>query len=98
MTSLPEPNVTTGPATISVAAVVYDMIAINIPDSFVGVVAEIEARIEEQQTSDSAPIIFTARINSRGQQPTLMIPQRSVAAIDKSSAYFVKVSNHRNIA
>ena len=80
---------------ISIAAVIYDTIAINIPGAFDSVIAEIEARIEKQQTMpNSAPIIFTARINSHGQQQTTMIPQENITAIEKESTYFVKVSDH----
>ena len=79
---------------ISVAAVIYDTIAINIPGAFDSVIAEIEARIEKQQTMpDSAPIVFTARINSHGQQQTIMIPQENITAIEKGVIYFVKVSD-----
>ena len=81
---------------ISVAAVIYDMIAINISGAFVSMIAEIEARIEKQQTlPDSVPIIFTAHINSRGQQlMTIMIPPESITAMEKGSTYFIKVSDH----
>ena len=92
-----EQNATTGhgPTVISVAAVVYDRIAINIPGAFVSVVAEIEARIEKQQTMpDSAPIIFTAHINSHGQQPIITIPPESITAMEKDSTYLIKVSDH----
>ena len=79
---------------ISVAAVIYDTIAINIPGTFDSMIAEIEARIEKQQTlPDSAPIIFTSRINSHGQQQTITIPQENITAIEKESTYFVKVSD-----
>ena len=89
-----EQNATTGPTMISVAAVVYDTIVINIPDGFVSVIAEVEARIEDQLTMpDLAPIIFTAHINSRGQQQTITIPQENITAIKKESIYFVEVSD-----
>ena len=88
-----EQNVTTGPTAITVAAVVYDRIVINIPDAFVSVVAEIEARIEEQRTMpDSTPIItFMALINSHGEQQAITIPQEDVSAIEKGTTYFVEV-------
>ena len=91
----PEQNATTVPTMINVAAVVYDKVAINIPNAFVSVIAEVQAQIEKQQTMpDSAPIIFTARINSRGQQQTITIPQENITVIEKESTYFVKVSDH----
>ena len=67
---------------------------INIPDAFVSVVAEIEARIEQQQTPpDSTPIItFMTRVNSLTQQQTITIPQGTIGAIEKESTYIVKVS------
>ena len=92
-----EQNVTIiGPTVpmISVAAVVYDMIAVNIPDA--GVVASIEARIEEegQIKPNSAAIIFTARINTHRQPLMIMIPQESIIAMEKGSNYSIKVSDH----
>ena len=85
---------------ISVAAVVYDTIVLNIPEALRNLIAKIEIKINDQQTSGKASIIFTASImdgNSHGQQMRFTIPQRNITAIDKSSAYFVQVSDHRKI-
>ena len=87
---------------ISVGAVVYDAIVLNIPNTLVSVIDEVEARIEERQApSDSVaqtkpPIIFTEPImvRSRDQQLIITIPQENITAIEKGSAYFVKVSDH----
>ena len=93
VTGPPEQNVTTGPTTITVAAVVYDRIVINIPDAFVSMVAEIEAQIEQQQTPpNSTPITFMVRVISHRQQQTITIPPEDISAIEKESTYILKVS------
>ena len=92
----------TEPTTISVAAVVNDVIVLDVPDALVSMIDEVEVQIEEQQTaSDSepqtkAPIMFTARImisRSGGQQLTITIPSEDISTMEKGSAYFVKVSD-----
>ena len=81
--------------------VVYDTIVLNIPNALRNLVAGIEVRIDEQQTPGAqtgSPITFTASLlmgSFSGQQLRFTIPQRSIAAIDKSSAYFAKVSDHK---
>lgn len=87
---------------IGVGAVVHDVIVLNIPNTLANVTNKLEVRIEERQvstdsvTQTKAPIIFTTSFmaidNSRGQQQTIMIPSEKIAAFEKSSAYFVKVS------
>ena len=90
------------PTMISVGAVVHDVIVLNIPSTLASVTDKVEVRIEERQvstdsaTQTEAPIIFTTSFmaigNSRGQQQTIMIPSGKIAAFEKGSAYFVKVS------
>lgn len=95
--SPPGPNDTIDePAIISVLAVVDDIIVLNIPTTLASVLDKVEARIEERLTSATqvqtkAPIIFTASISP---QLIIRIPQRNITAIEKGSAYFVKVSDH----
>ena len=87
---------------ISVGAIVYDAIVLNIPNTLISVIDKVGVRIEEQQApSDSGaqtkpPIIFTApvMVRSRDQQLIITIPQENITAIEKDSAYFVKVSDH----
>ena len=101
--SPPGPNDTIDePSIINVGAVVYDAIVLNIPNTLVSVIDKVEARTEERQApSDSVaqtkpPIIFTAPImvRSRDQQLIITIPRENITAIEKGSAYFVKVSDH----
>lgn len=98
--SPPGPNDTLAePTTISVGAVVHDVIVLNIPSTLASVTDKVEVRIEERQVSTDSvtqTINFTTSFmaigNSRGQQQTIMIPSGKIAAFEKGSAYFVKVS------
>ena len=88
---------TTEPAAIDVAAVVGDVIVLNIPDDMTDVV---EVRIEELQREGSkpptkAPIIFRADVRLGrlgGPRVQITIPPESTAQLEKDSSYFVKVS------
>ena len=101
--SPPGPNTTTDePTMISVVAVVFDAIVLDIPNSLSSVTDKVRVRIEERQapsdstTQTKAPIVFTAPIttSSPRQQVIVTIPQSNITAVEKRSAYFVKVSQY----
>ena len=94
-----EPNVTTTePAMISVAAIVYDTIVLNIPDVLQNQIAKIEIQIDTSGGQQTPPIIFAVpvMVGFSGQQLRVTVPQRNITAIDKSLAYSIKVSDHKN--